>query len=154
MISDKIDGMIASAMKERNKDLLEALKLIKCEFVKEEKNGVKLDDITESKILLKMVSQREDSIKQYLDGGRSDLAENEKKELDVINTFLPKQPTDEEIEDYTRKTITAYSLTRDNSQPLSMRDMKPILTLVQSEYPTANGKIVSKVLNGIINNKK
>lgn len=153
MISNKIDGMIASAMKEKNKQLLEVYKLIKCEFVKAEKDGVVLDDISESKILLKMVSQREDSIRQYIDGGRKDLAENEQRELDVINTFLPKQATDEEIDKFTRSTITAYCLTQEEGHKLSMRDMKPILTIVQEKYPTANGKLVSKILNNIINNK-
>lgn len=154
MISNKLDVMIADAMKAKDKNLLEVLKLIKCEMVKAEKDGVTLDDIAETKILLKMVAQREDSIMQYVNGGRNDLADAEKKELEVINSFLPKQPTDKEIEEYTLKTISVYCLSRDNSTPLSMKDMKPILTIVQSEYPTANGKIVSKVLNGVINNKK
>lgn len=153
MISDKIDGMIATAMKERDKDLLEVLKLIKCEFVKAEKNGTKLDDVNETKILLKMASQREDSIRQYIDGGREDLAFLEQKELDVINGYLPKQATEEEIEDFTRATILAYTVTQEEGHKLSMRDMKPILTIVQDKYPTANGKLVSKILSGIVNKK-
>ena len=153
MISDKIDEMIASAMKNREKELLEVLKLVKCEFVKATKDGVELNDVTETKILLKMCSQREDSIRQYIEGGREDLANAEKAELDVINTFLPKQATDEEIENFTRATISSYCLTMDEGHKLSMRDMKPILTIVQGKYPTANGKLVSKILNSVINNK-
>ena len=153
MISKNLDAMIADAMKAKDKDLLEVLKLIKCEMVKAEKDGITLDDVAETKILLKMVAQREDSIKQYTDGNRLDLAAQEALEKALISEYLPKQPTDEDIENHTRKVISAYALTRDNSIPLSMRDMKPILTLVQSEYPTANGKIVSKVLNNVINNK-
>ena len=153
MISNKIDEMIASAMKNREKELLEVLKLVKCEFVKATKDGVGLNDVTETKILLKMCSQREDSIRQYVDGGREDLANAEKVELNIINSFLPKQATDEEIEDFTRSTISAYCLTMDEGHKLSMRDMKPILTIVQEKYPNANGKLVSKVLNGIVNNK-
>lgn len=153
MISNKIDEMIATAMKNREKELLEVLKLIKCEFVKATKDGVELNDVSETKILLKMCSQREDSIRQYIDGGREDLANAEKVELEVINSFLPKQATDEEIEDFTRATLTAYCLTQDENHKLSMRDMKPILTIVQEKYPNANGKLVAKVLSGIINNK-
>ena len=153
MISDKIDEMIASAMKNREKELLDVLKLVKCEFVKATKDGVELTDVTETKILLKMCSQREDSIRQYVDGGREDLANAEKAELNIINSFLPKQATDEEIEDFTRATISAYCLTMDEGHKLSMRDMKPILTIIQEKYPNANGKLVSKVLNGIVNNK-
>ena len=153
MISNKIDEMIATAMKNREKELLEVLKLVKCEFVKATKDGVVLNDVTETKILLKMCSQREDSIRQYVDGGREDLANAEKAELDVINSFLPKQATDEEIENFTRATISSYCLTMDEGHKLSMRDMKPILTIVQETYPNANGKLVSKVLNRIVNNK-
>ena len=153
MISNKIDEMIATAMKNREKELLEVLKLVKCEFVKATKDGVELNDVSETKILLKMCSQREDSIRQYIDGGREDLANAEKVEIEIINSFLPKQATDEEIEDFTRATLTAYCLTQDENHKLSMRDMKPILTIVQEKYPNANGKLVAKVLSGIINNK-
>ena len=146
-----INEMIASAMKSRNKEELEVYKLIKTEFVKAEKNGVKLDDVEQAKILLKMCSQREDSIAQYISGNRQDLADQEKKELDIIKGIMPEQPTDDEIEDYTRQAITAYKVT--NSEQISMKDMKPLLTIVQSKYPSANGKVVSKVLQSIIKNK-
>lgn len=153
MISNKLDEMIASAMKNHEKELLEVLKLIKCEMVKATKDGVELNDINETKILLKMVSQREDSIRQYIDGGREDLANAEKAELEIINSFLPKQPTEKEIEEYTKEAIKTYCLKQDENHKLSMQDMKPILTIVQQKYPTANGKIVSKTLNCIINEK-
>ena len=146
-----VNEMIASAMKSRNKEELEVYKLIKTEFVKAEKNGVKLDDVEQAKILLKMCSQREDSIAQYMSGNRQDLADQEKKELDIIKGIMPEQPTDDEIEDYTRQAITAYKVT--NSEQISMKDMKPLLTIVQSKYPSANGKVVSKVLQSIIKNK-
>lgn len=146
-----VNEMIASAMKSRNKEELEVYKLIKTEFVKAEKNGVKLDDVEQAKILLKMCSQREDSIAQYMSGNRQDLADQEKKELDIIKGIMPEQPTDDEIEDYTRQAITAYKVT--NSDQISMKDMKPLLTIVQSKYPSANGKIVSKVLQSIIKNR-
>lgn len=146
-----VNKMIASAMISRNKEELEVYKLIKTEFVKAEKNGVKLDDVEQAKILLKMCSQREDSIAQYIAGNRQDLADQEKKELDIIKGIMPEQPTDEEIEDYTRQAITAYKVT--NSEQISMKDMKPLLTIVQSKYPSANGKVVSKVLQSIIKNK-
>ena len=98
-----------------------------------------------------MASQREDSIKQYLDCGRIDLAESEKKELEIINEFTPKQPTEEEIEDYTRGVITTYKLTKDSGYRLSMKDMKSLLSIVQEKYPSVNGKIVSKTLNNVLN---
>lgn len=154
MISDKIDKMIADAMKNREKDNLEILKLIKCEFVKASKDGITLDDVSETKILLKMASQREDSIRQYIDGGREDLAKEEQGELAAIKKFLPKQATDEEVEEFTRGAITSYRLCKEEGYKLSMKDMKPILEIVHGKYPAANGKLVSKVLNSVLSEKK
>lgn len=153
MINDKIDEMIASALKNRETDLLNVLKLIKTEFVNAMHNKVELNETNEVKILLKMASQREDSIQQYIKGGRNDLAESEKKELDIIKSYTPKQATDEEIAEYTSDIITAYMVSKGEDYTLSMKDMKPIMTLVKEKYPNANGKIISITLNKVINNK-
>ena len=98
-----------------------------------------------------MVEQRKDSISQYIKGGRNDLAEAEQKEIDVINEFIPEQPTDEDIEKYTNDAITHYIEQNDFDYLISMKDMKAILSMVQEKYPMANGKIVSKVLKDRIN---
>ena len=153
MINNKINEMIASALKNRESDLLNVLKLIKTEFVNTMHNKFELNEANEVKILLKMASQREDSIQQYIKGGRNDLAESEKKELDIIKSYIPKQATDEEIAEYTNGIITAYMVSKGEDYTLSMKDMKPIMTLVKEKYPNANGKIISMTLNKVINNK-
>lgn len=146
-----INKHIAEAMKKREREKLDTLKLIKAELVKAEKDGIKLDDAKEAKILIKMVEQRKDSISQYIKGGRNDLAEAEQKEIDVINEFIPEQPTDEDIEKYTNDSITHFIEQNDSDYLISMKDMKAILSMVQEKYPMANGKIVSKVLKDRIN---
>ena len=150
MLHTEIDKHIADAMKERNMDLLNVLKLIKSEFVKAEKDGIVLDEVSETKLLLKMLSQREDSIRQYVDGGRQDLGDAEEKEMKIIKEFVPEQPTDEEIEEYTRASISAYILTKEEGYRLSMKDMKPRMKIVQDKYASANGKLISKVLGSLI----
>jgi uncharacterized protein YqeY len=146
-----INRCIAEAMKNREKEKLETLKLIKTELVKVEKSGVVLDEAKEVSVLLKMIDQRKESISQYIKGGRSDLAEAEQKEIDVIKQYIPEQPTEEEIEKYTEDSIAHYIEQNDSDYQISMRDMKAILSMVQEKYPTANGKIVSKVLKEKIN---
>ena len=146
-----INRYIAEAMKKRETNRLGTLKLIKAELVKAEKDGIALDEAKEAKILLKMVEQRKDSIAQYIKGGRQDLADNEQKEIEVINEFIPEQPTEEEIEKYTEDAISAYIEQNDSDYLISMKDMKAILSMVQERYPMANGKIVSKVLKNRIN---
>lgn len=147
-----INKEIANAMKKRDKEKLDTLKLIKTELVKVEKSGVTIDDAKEVSILLKMIDQRKESIVQYIKGGRSDLAEWEQKEIDVIKQYIPEQPTDDEIEDYTKDAIKHYVEQNDSDYMVSMKDMKAILSMVQEKYPTANGKVVSKVLKEYINN--
>lgn len=146
-----INKCIADAMKKRETDRLGTLKLIKAEIVKAEKYGIVVDDDVETKILLKMIDQRKDSIEQYIKGGRKDLADNEQKEIDIIKEFVPEQPTDEDIEKYTEECITAFIEQNDSDCLISMKDMRAILSMVQEKYPTASGKIVSNVLKNKIN---
>ena len=146
-----INKCIAEAMKSRDKERLDTLKLMKTELVKVEKSGVTLDEAKEVSVFLKMIDQRKESIAQYIKGGRSDLAEWEQKEIDIIKQYIPEQPTDEEIEQYTRDSIKHYIEQNDADYLISMRDMKAILSMVQEKYPTANGKIVSNILKEIIN---
>ena len=103
MISDKLDNLIAEAMKNHETEKLEVLRLIKTKFMeyKTAKAGNVLDEQTEASILIKMISQREDSIKQYTNAKRPELAEQEAKEINIIKEFAPKQATDEEIENFT-----------------------------------------------------
>ena len=150
----KINELIAQAMKEHRKDELEVYKLIKAAFQMKEKemgNNYQLTDSDQIKILTKMISQREDSIHQYIAAGRPELANKEKFEKKIIESFLPKQPTFEQIEEETRKAIK--DLSEKSKQPLSMKDMKNILAYVQGTYPLANGKIVSKIVQSLCNKK-
>lgn len=153
-----VDEMIKNAMKDKNLELLGVLKLIKAEFLKKStepgRSSRELTEDEQVKVLLKMASQREDSIRQYIDGGRQDLADAEKKELEILSEFVPKQPTDEELEEYVRGVISAYCAVKEETHTLSMKDMKPIMDIVKEKYPTANGKIISKTLNDIIGGKK
>lgn len=154
----QIDELIKDAMHQKNRELLNVLKLIKAEFLKKQtESGRKTKELTDEeqiKVLLKMGSQREDSIRQYIDGGRQDLADVEKKELDIISEFIPKQPTEEELSEYVRGVLSAYCVTKDDGYKISMKDMKPIMDIVKEKYPTANGKIVSQTLMQVIGQKK
>lgn len=150
----QIDELIKNAMHEKNIELLGVLKLIKAEFLKKStepnRTSKELTEEEQMKVLMKMAAAHKDSIEQYDKAGRSDLSENEKKELDVINSFLPKEATDEEVAEYTSLAVTIYKATKDDGYVLSMKDMKGIMALVKEKYPTANGGIVSKTLKNIL----
>lgn len=144
MLREKLNELIKSAMLNHDTVRLEVIRSIKTAFTNFEKEGKTLTDADESKILLKMVSQREDSIEQYNKGVRYDLAEKEQNELNILKEYVPKQPTDEEITNLTKGVIAAFET--QNGRKVEMRDMKTILAEVQKTYPSANGKIVSGVV--------
>ena len=118
MLYNQLNSLIAEAMKNKENDRVAVLRLIKAELLKKEKEGKPLDETIEASVLMKMVSQREDSINQFKQANRMDLAENEQKELDIIKEFAPKQVSDEDITIETEKVIANMGST------VTMKDMK------------------------------
>lgn len=97
---DKVSEDIKKAMLAREKVRLEALRGVKKEFLEAKTakgaNG-ELSDDTAMKILVKMVKQRKESAKIYEENNRPELAENELAEAAVIEEYLPKQLSEEEL---------------------------------------------------------
>ena len=98
---NKVSADIQAAMKAREKVRLEALRGAKKEFLEAKTapgaNG-ELTDEQAIKILTKMVKQRKESARIYVDNGRQELADNELAESAVLEEYLPKQLTPEELE--------------------------------------------------------
>lgn len=143
MLYNQLNSLIAEAMKNKENDRVAVLRLIKAELLKKEKEGKPLDETIEASVLMKMVSQREDSINQFKQANRMDLAENEQKELDIIKEFAPKQVSDEEV---IAETELQIDILKDVKGDVTMKDMKLIISLVQKVYPTANGKLISQIV--------
>ena len=74
-----------------------------------------------------MIKQRKDSIDMYLKGNRQDLADKEQAEIDVIETFLPKQMNDDEI-------LAAVKAAVADTGATSMKDMGKIMGILKSKY--------------------
>ena len=106
---DQVSEDIKKAMLAREKVRLEALRGVKKEFLeaKTAKGAAgELSDETAVKILVKMVKQRKESAKIYADNNRPELAENELAEAAVIEEYLPKQLSDEELEAALKEIIS------------------------------------------------
>ena len=100
-LKEKIESAMKEAMKARQKGRLTVLRSVKsmillAETEKGQEGGLSED--AEMKLLTKAAKQRRESAQVYKENGREDLHENEVSELAVIEEFLPKQLTDEEIE--------------------------------------------------------
>lgn len=87
-----------------------------------------------------MIKQRNDSIKMYMDGNRPELASKERKEIEIIERFLPKQMSDAEIEAAVRALISETGAS-------SMKDMGKIMGALKSQYA---GQLDMGKANGII----
>jgi hypothetical protein len=111
---DKVSEDIKRAMLAREKVRLEALRGIKKEFLEAKTakgaNG-ELADETAIKIMTKMVKQRRESARIYQENNRAELAENELAEAAVIEEYLPKQLSAEELEAEVKKIIEQVGAT-------------------------------------------
>lgn len=97
-IKDQILADLKAAMLARDEKRTAALRLIKAEMLKAEKEkGEQLDAAAQMAVLQKMVKQRRDSIEQYEAAGRDDLAETERGEAAVIEDYLPDALSEQEI---------------------------------------------------------
>lgn len=111
---DKISADIKSAMLAKDKVRLEALRGVKKEFLeaKTAKGGDgTLSDDAATKILVKMVKQRRESARIYEEQNRPELAQNELAEVTVIEEYLPKQLSDEELTAELKKIIEQVGAT-------------------------------------------
>lgn len=140
MLYNELDNIIKQFTLERKTDELSVARSIKNAFVNHIKEGKELTEADEVKILLKMKSQREDSIRQYKEGGREDLVSTEENELRILEKYIPEQLSDEQLSKIAAKAVQEFI---DNKGSVSMRDTKEILSKIQAMYPYASGKIVS-----------
>jgi uncharacterized protein YqeY len=95
---DRIQDDLTAAMKEKDELRLSVLRMMKSALkLKEVEKMRPLDDMESLQVLQTLVKQRHDSAEQFTKGGRPDLAAKEKKEIAIIETYLPAAPTDEEM---------------------------------------------------------
>ncbi len=96
---DRIQKDLTDAMKSREEGCLSALRMIKSALKKHEIDSMKpLDEGAEMQVLNTLVKQRRDSIEMFRKGNRPELAEKEEKELELIESYLPATPTDDEMQ--------------------------------------------------------
>lgn len=148
-MSDLLKPLIKEAsvksLKEGNKEITMVLRLILAEFQKEEiSQGSDLDNNDELSLLQKMIKQRNDSIKQYNDAGRNELAEKEQKEIEIIQDFLPEQINEEDLIKLAKETISDLSAN-------SMKDMGNVMKVLKDKTSgQADPATISKIVKGLL----
>ena len=123
----RINEAMKEAMRAKNKSRLGTIRLALAEIKKVEVDEqIDLDDIRITSLLDKMVKQSRESIKQFEAGGRTDLATNEQHEIEVVQEFLPKALSEEELD-----TIIKGAL--EESGAMSMQDMGKVMGLIKPQ---------------------
>ncbi len=148
-LKQQIDGDIKQAMLQKRKEELTALRAIKSAIllVETEKGaGEGLESDPEMKLLAKQAKQRKDSADIYTKEGREDLASKELFELEVINRYLPKQLSDDEIEQVVKNII-------DKVGASGPQDMGKVMGSATKEMSgTADGKKISEIVKRLLSN--
>lgn len=141
--TEKISDDLKQAMKDKQKDRLEALRAVKTAFTLARSSkgaGSVLEDDEALKIMQKLVKQRKESAEIYNEQGRQDLADKELLEAAVIEEYLPQPMSEEELRKYIRNLIIETGAT-------GMQDMGKIMGRATKELA---GKADGKTISGIV----
>ena len=146
-LETQIMAEMKDAMKAKNEAALRTLRAIKAEIIKAKTEpgaaGV-IDETVEQKFLQKMVKQRKDSLEIFETQGRADLAIKEKEELEIIERFLPKQMTEEEITEEVKKIISSTGAS-------TAADMGKVMGAASKQLAgKAEGKIISGIVRSLL----
>jgi len=136
-----VEEAVKSAMRERNKEKTSTLRMALSELKKEEID--RREEITNAdsiKILQRMIKQRKESKAQFLDAGRSELADKENEEILILQDFLPEQLSEEAIKIIVLEAISA-------TQAKEPQDMGKVMGALKSKIKgNADMGIVSKIV--------
>ncbi|MFN3642122.1 MAG: GatB/YqeY domain-containing protein [Gemmobacter sp.] len=133
---DRLTAAMKDAMRAREADRLSTLRLINAAIKDRDiaargegggEGGAEVSDAEILAILGRMVKQRQESVRLYEEGGRLELAEKEQAEIRVIEEFLPRQLTAEEIEAAVSAALTEVGAT-------GIRDMGRVMAALKARY--------------------
>ena len=138
-LEQKIDTAIELFRKDSNITFLEIAKLVKAALINNQHSE---NPVSELDVLQKMAKEREKAIAIYEKAGRDDLALKETKELGYIRGMIPKEPSEQEIEELITE-LMEYSI-------LTIKDTKDVIADVQSTFPTAQKSTIVKIFKSLL----
>ena len=146
-LKERIVSDLTASMKARDAARTSTLRMVKASVMNREiEKGGELTDDEMTKALQSLVKQRRDSIEQYEKAGRQELADKERAEIEIIETYLPQAASTEEIEQAVNAAISETGAT-------SMREMGAVMKAAQARLAgrSADGRVVSEVVKAKLN---
>ena len=149
-LKKKIEEKLNEALKAKDKNTYPTLRLVvaaikDAEIASRTKDQKEMSDSDLISILKKMIKQRKESCEVYKKAGRSELLDNETKEIEIISAFLPKQLSEEETKKICEEAIKS-------SGASSMKDMGKVMGLLKSKYADSlDFSKVSSIIKSLLN---
>src|SRR5690348_10882788 len=149
-LTARIDQDIIAAMKARDAERTTALRMVKTALKnKEIEKRQPLTDAEAQQILTTLVKQRRESVEQFTKGNRPELAAKEMAEIALIEAYMPKAASEDEIRSHVRQTISELAAA---GASLGPRDMGTVMKAVQARFQAAgvraDGRTVSEIVKG------
>jgi hypothetical protein len=140
-LKERITSDMTAAMKSKEAARLSTLRMVKAAVQNREiEKGGELSDEEVTKALQSLVKQRRDSVEQYEKAGRAELAEKERAEIAVIEGYLPRAASREEIERAVAEVVA-------ETGAASMKEMGAVIRAVQARLGgAADGRTVSEAV--------
>jgi uncharacterized protein len=125
-VQERVDSDMKDAMRAKDAARLGVLRMLKSalKYAAIEKADAGLDDAAASQVIRKQVKQRHDSIESFEKGGRPELAAKEKQELEILNAYLPKGLSPEELSALVRDTIAEVGATSRAQMGAVMKELQ------------------------------
>ena len=145
MLKEKLMEELKEAMREKDIIKKNVIQMVRAAILQIEKDkGIEVDDSKILEIIAKEVKTRQDSIKKKKKGGRQDLVEQAKREIEILSKYLPKQLTREELKEKLAIIIKEIGAT-------SMKDMGNVMKEAKAQIGTAaDGRSINEVVKELL----
>ena len=128
MLAEKINNDLKEAMKSKDSFRLSVIRMVKGAMQLAKPNPrEELTDDDVITVISKQIKMRNDSIKEFEAAGRSDLVEQNKKEIEILNTYMPKQLSEEELTEIIDKVFEEVKPTSQKDMGLIMKNISPLV---------------------------
>ena len=144
-LTEQIRADMTAAMKAKAAERLSTLRMLQAALKNEQIEKMhELSDAEAAAVIRRGVKQRQDSIEQYEKAGRQELADKEKRELAILEAYLPKQMSDAALEEIIKAIIAATGAT-------SKKDMGKVMKEIMAKHrDEVDGKKVQEILGRLL----
>jgi uncharacterized protein YqeY len=144
-LTEKIRSDMTEAMKAQEKERLSTIRMLQSSLKNEQINvGHELSDEEAMTVIRKAVKQRQDSIEQFTNAGRMEMAEKERSEMELLRTYLPPELSDADLESGIREIIASTGAA-------SKKDMGKVMKEATTRFKgRADGKKVQEMVQRLL----